>query len=367
MQRRMRIATIYLAQRVPGFEACDMGTIRWLRMSESLAARGFDVDMIVNHGEGIVERAARFRFVPPSQFQWRDYDVIKTLFHRGFETLERLGGARHPFIISKLGSVVSGSDGAEGVHFVGAERQALHATQRRIAAASRYVSILTQPSRELWERESGRDDNVLIVPTGVDRAAPPATANPYAGSGERIAVYIGTLYDGSQMHVNRQWQDTLNTLGRALRKRQIQLCVVGPGAVDALDGSAVTHLGQVPNERIWDYHYFADVGLSLAQGAVQHNESSKIYYYLRAGLPVVSETPIPNNHLIEETGLGLVAAYGDTGQMAEMVEFAVRAQWPREQAIQHMIDRHTWDARARLYEPVLTQASVESSWDSSAE
>jgi hypothetical protein len=350
----VRIATVYLTRPLAGFPAYDMAAIRWLRISESLARLGFAVDMIVNHGHGIVERGTGLRFVAPSAFRWRDYDVIKTLFHEGFETLERAGGDRHPFIVSKLGSVVGRDDTDEGVHFTGAEREALYAVQQRIVARSRYVTVLTRESRHLWVRESGRADNVLLVPTGVDRDIPPPGVNPYARFRERIAVYIGYLYDErNQVHVNRLWQRTLNDLGRALRRKQIRLCVVGAGGVDALDPDAVTYLGRVPVERIWDYHYFAHAGVALAQGPVQHNESSKLYYYLRAGLPVVSEAPIPNNHLIDATGLGSVVPFGDTMQMAEMLERAAGASAAlKARAMQHMVDQHTWDSRARVYQPL---------------
>ena len=44
--------------------------------------------------------------VPLNRIRWSDYDVVKTLFHVGFQTLADRGGGDHPFIISKLGSVV---------------------------------------------------------------------------------------------------------------------------------------------------------------------------------------------------------------------------------------------------------------------
>ena len=61
-------------------------------------------------------------------------------------------------------------------------------------------------------------------------------------------------------------------------------------------------LGKVAAEAVWDGQRAARAGVVLAQGPAQDNESSKIYYYLRTGLPVVCERPVPNAWLIEETG-----------------------------------------------------------------
>jgi hypothetical protein len=86
---------------------------------------------------------------------------------------------------------------------------------------------------------------------------------------------------------------------------------------------------------------------------VQHNESSKIYYYLRTGLPVVSESPVPNNHVIEAAGLGAIAPFGDDRLLAEAVEDAVRRRWDREAAIRHVLEHHTWEHRAAVYDRVI--------------
>ncbi len=106
----------------------------------------------------------------------------------------------------------------------------------------------------------------------------------------------------------------------------------------------------MPVDAVWDYQYFADVGVALAQGSVQHNESSKLYYYLRTGLPVVSEAPIPNNRVIEEARCGLIAPYGDDDTLAEMVEAAARRLWDRAQAVRYVLAFHTWDRRMQVYQ-----------------
>ena len=103
-------------------------------------------------------------------------------------------------------------------------------------------------------------------------------------------MYIGNLYPRDcQPELNLQWQERLNRLGARLLKRGIRLYFVGPGLTDRLDERMVTTVGPISHELIWDYQYFADVGIVLARGAAQIDDASKLYYYLRAGLPVVSE------------------------------------------------------------------------------
>ena len=355
--RRIRIATLYRKDLfTDDTPCCTMASVRWLRISEALACLGYDVDMISDGPDPVAVGGRRVRMVPHEAFDWRRYDVIKTLFHRGFETLAAASGAEHPFIISKLGSVVGDRDGVEGIHFFGAERAALYETQKRISAASRYVSVLTEPSRLLWESCFGRKTPTLMVPTAVDATIPPPGENPYRDFSEKIAVYIGNLYSESQREVNLIWQDRLHRLGRLLRRRGIRLCVIGPGRHDKLDSACATCLGKVANARVWDYQYFAHVGIVLAQGPAQHNESSKIYYYLRSGLPVVSESAVPNNFLLKETNLGFIANYGDEEQMAELVELAVHSKWEKAEAVRHILRSHTWTQRAEIYDRLIREA-----------
>jgi glycosyltransferase involved in cell wall biosynthesis len=347
------IATLCRTDHYDRFQSTKMNLIEWLRTSQALASLGYQVDMIVNTARGAAAESPHLRYVPYASFDWRRYDSVITLYHSGFDALCEAGGGDHPFVISKLGSVVGNHDATEGVYFFSEVRKDLYATQQRIHQRSRFIAINTEPSRILWRQEFAEDLNVRMVPTGVDRDIPLPCRNPYVGLGEKIAVYIGNIYAGRQREVNLLWQNKLNTLGRRLQSKKIRLCFVGVGDVDQLDPDAVAHLGAVENDRIWDYHYFADVGIALAQGPLQHNESSKIYYYLRAGLPVVSEGPIPNNGLIHEAGCGFVAPYGDDEMMADLIEAAVQRTWPKEEAALYMIANHTWDHRARVYDGLI--------------
>src|SRR6185437_11837680 len=141
-----RIVTVFANAREP-WELRDMGHIRWLKISEALARLGHDVDIATNEPRwksdpSPVSMGPRLRRVPLERVEWRSYGVVKTLFHRGFETLEQYGGARHPFLIAKLGSVVDKQD-RPGIYFFGKTREHLFAIQRKIHGAARYVTVLS--------------------------------------------------------------------------------------------------------------------------------------------------------------------------------------------------------------------------------
>lgn len=353
MNRPIRIATLYRREYFSHFSPNDMSTIRWLRISEGLADLGYEVDMIINSSDKTNQKNPNLKFIPYSRFNWRKYDVVKTLFHRGFESLRHMEGEDHPFIISKLGSVVGNHDNTEGVHFFNEEREDLYRIQKQINAKSKYISILTKPSKILWENEFDRNENLLIVPTGVDKNIPPPTNNPYKDFNEKIAVYIGNIYGEAQKEMNLLWQERLNILGNLLRKNGIRLCFIGMGDVEYLNHKYVTYFDPVGIDKIWDFHYFADVGIALAQGKVQHNESSKMYYYLRTGLPVVSEAPIPNNSLIKKTNLGFIADYNDNQMIANLAEAAIHKTWEKEESKKYMLKNHTWNRRVRIYDKII--------------
>ena len=350
MSGQIRIATVYSKTLLP---ATNMATIRWLKISEALAELGFHVDMIANTGNGIVQKSANLRLVPYGMTRWDEYDVIKTLFDNGFANLMRYGGGDHPFIISKLGSVVGPDDHTEGVYFFGKIREQLFDIQKCIAEKSRYVTVLTAPSRDLWIETFGNKHKLLLVPGAAEWHIPEPRLNPYSCFPEPIALYAGHIYDSSQPEINLLWKQRLNRLGGLLRKKGIRLCLIGTGNAEGLDEKNVTYLGAVEYDRIWDYHYFANAAIVLGQGRVQHNESSKIYYYLRTGLPVISESSIPNNYLIVDADLGFIANYGDDHQMTEMVEGAINRKWDREHAMRYILENHTWTRRGRIYGEVI--------------
>lgn len=357
-----RIVTVYTAGR-QAFAPVDMSYIRWLKISEALAGKGHQVDIATGESRWTrrwwrravpVAMGPNLRRVPLAGLRWDEYDVVKTLFHIGFETLEHFDGTRHPFVISKLGSVVAPQD-MPGVYFYGNTRARLAGIQERISRTSHYVTLLSEQARELWRSLYGNRGRELLVPGGVDSALPPRGANPYPDDSRPRCLFAGHVYfKESQPEANRILVEKLNGLGQRLSARGIRLYMIGPGDLSQLDPAHVTHLGVVEYDAAWTYIQHADVGIVVAPGPFVHNnESTKIYHYLRAGLPVVSEAGFPNDGVVAEAGLGFVVANGDLDGMARRVAEAAQRSWDRATAVEYILRRHTWDARVDVYESII--------------
>jgi glycosyltransferase involved in cell wall biosynthesis len=349
-----RIVTVY---RSNGFALDDMSGIRWLKISEALARAGHQVDLAIRGDASALPAQPNLGHVALDRVDWRAYDAVKTLFHHGFDVLGKYGGTNHPFIISKLGSVVGARD-MNGIYFYGRMRRALYATQKKIARTSRYVTVLSAEARALWHVSHGGRENVLLVPGAVDREIPPPLRDPYPADKKPRALFAGNIYDRfSQPRANRVLVNKLNALGKALTARGIRLYLLGIGDASKLDPQYVTYLGAVPYAESWDYIHSCDVGIVASAGPfMQNNESTKIYHYLRAGRPVVSEAGFPNDHVVRRARCGFVVENGDMQGMAEHVERAAREAWDREFAVQYILEHHTWDVRARVYDRLLRQA-----------
>lgn len=351
------MAKIISVYRAEGFDTLDMSGIRWLKISQALARAGHQVDMAIRGQDISLPPHPNLRRVELESVNWHAYDVVKTVFHRGFQVLEKYGGAAHPFIISKLGSVVGARD-MPGIYFYGRTRRELYETQTRIARASKYVTILTPQASDLWSECFGRRDNLLLVPGGVDAEIPPPSHDPFPDSTLPRVLFAGNVYNRvSQDTAHRVLISKLNALGKILTARGVRLYVLGVGDVSNLDKKYVTYLGAVPYAASWDYMYFANVGIVVSAGKFMHNnESSKIYHYLRAGLPVVSESGFPNDDVVRRAELGYVVASGDMRLLAEEVERALYRSWDRSHAVQYILDHHTWDVRVQVYNRLLQQA-----------
>jgi len=339
-----------------------MANVRFVRMAQALARAGHNVDLVLNRLQKPQMLEPRLREISFRFVKWSEYDVIKTSFHVGFESLLIEGGGDHPFIVSKLGSVV-GATQTDGVHFYGPVRERLFRIQEEIARRSRVVTVLTSESAQLWKREHRTSRaHLMMVPTGVDVEVPRPRENPYRAIGIEcpVAIFAGNLYARQhQPEVNAMWQERLNRIGRLLKHKAMQLVAMGSGETNFLDREAVRHVGQIEADEFWNWQQHAAVGLVLAQGIVQDNESSKIYYYLRTGLPVVCERPVPNSWLVDRTGHGAIVDYDDVEAIADAT-VRLSSSPPSQNGIaDYIVREHSWDRRAAAYAPIFAQMKGE--------
>lgn len=342
-----------------------MSYIRWYKISEALARLGHQVDIAIDESswwsfwrkKSPMILGENLKKVPLSKVRWRDYDVVKTLYREGFESLEMYGGIDHPFIISRLGTVVGPQD-MEGIYFYGKKRERSYLTQKKINQTSKYVALLNASAKGLWVTCFGPRDNILIVPGAVDRSIPPPSQDPYPRERKTRCIFAGNIFKRNYApEANTVLVGKLNQLGKFLSSRGATLYVIGPGDIGKLDRRYVSYLGIMPYEETWNYLRFADVGVELVKGRgfMHNNESTKIYHYLRVGLPVVSEEGLPNNNVIKESKLGYIVENGDLELMAQKIEEAADKDWDRDYAINYVLSNHTWDKRAEVYDKIIIE------------
>jgi hypothetical protein len=220
--------------------------------------------------------------------------------------------------------------------------------------------VLTEPSRERWLRGVGAGNTIALVPGAVDAEIPAPGADPFGDAHPRRCLFAGNIYDpASQPEAHATLVGKLNGLGRLLGARGIRLYFMGPGERRGIDAAHVTTIGAVPYERSWSYLPHAHVGLVLALGPQPNeNESTKIYHYLRVGLPTVCEAGFPNQDLVRAAQLGHVVANGDLPGLADAVEATLRSAWDRQGAVEFVLARHTWRHRALVYDALIRAAGM---------
>jgi glycosyltransferase involved in cell wall biosynthesis len=222
------------------------------------------------------------------------------------------------------------------------------------------VTVLSQAGLELWREVHGDRQGMLLVPGAADARIPPPGPNPYSSIDGKICIFSGNLYyHDSQPEANRTLSTKLNLLGRNLVGSGIRVGFQGIGDTSALDPQYVTVIGSRPYAESWNYLQHAGVGVVVSAGPFMHNnESTKIYHYLRVGLPVVSEQGFPNDYVVRESGLGFVVPSESMELMASKVIEACEREWDREAAIRYILENHTWDSRARTYQAALAECGI---------
>lgn len=338
MSRDKYIAIVYTKD--PLKPAVGMDVIRWYSLSQALAKRGYVVDMVTIAGTTRKSVSQSVQVVPFRDAPWTQYQWVKGCYQSTVPFLPR-----HPHLFFRLARVVGKSSARDRLYL-----DEYCSYQNKIASMAQGILVNDSINKFRWEKIMGRHENVYIVPNACPMDIPAKGKNPYGDSFNPIAVFLGAV-------TSRRMVSLLNQIGCELAMRNWRLWVVGKNKTDYYCGKFFplnlrfcSFKDSVTYGESWQYLYYAKVGLTIAPGPyVFENESSKIYYYLRAALPVVFEDRIPNGDVVRGVEWGDSFPYGDGKEAAQLlISWGKKKvkKTEREKVVQKVLLRHSWDERA---------------------
>jgi glycosyltransferase involved in cell wall biosynthesis len=270
------------------------------------------------------------------------YDLLKTCYHPSIRLIDNYRGP----VVCRLVRVVDEHLPERDE----SSRKELLECQDLIQSRASALVFNNQENLQRWRQLYGGGIPALIVPTGCPARIPPPGRNPYKKN-LPIILFLGSLAAPRMVEI-------LNELATRLQGK-IDIHWVGRNKAAMYGGSPHQRLnprlvehGEIQDKEIWDYIRHADIGLALATGTHPFdNDISKILYYLRGGLPVLSEEPIINNDLILETGWGKIFGYDDLDDLVDKATqiLAGRCSGNREGVMQYMAAQHSWERRVETY------------------
>lgn len=317
--------------------------IRLRAISSGLIRKGIETEVLapVDHDD-VMEGSIPVR--PLHHILKGHYDIIKTCYHFSIELIQDYEGP----IVSRIVRVVDARLPERDENW----RERLMRCQERISQRSSVLVLNNVENQRRWQLFYGHSLPVILVPTGCPALIPLPRKNPFDEKKRKI-LFLGSIAAPRMMAM-------MNTLAARLEhKAQIHLVGLNKlhwyGTEEKCDfhPSIVQH-GEVLEKDIWDYIYHADMGLALATGLhAFDNDLSKIWNYLRGGLPVLSEAPVLNNDMIRQSGLGKIFRFGDMEDLiANAISLLENPPTPerRNAAMEFMSTEHSWERRVETYE-----------------
>lgn len=321
--------------RTPGIDL-----VRLKEISSGLAGQGFQVEIVAPvESPGIWQ--AGLKVVPLAVLdEVGRYDLLKTCYH---QSIRLIGNHRGP-VISRIVRVVD-----EELPRRDRNRAELLRCQELIAQRSSAVALNNEYNAERWRARYGPTRPILLTPTGCPAEIPEPGLSPYE-PGERVVLFLGSI---AAEHMAGMLNSAARGLAGTARVHLLGLNKTGMyGQEIELEPSLIVHPPR-PEAEIWDFLHHADLGLALATGAEPFdNDISKIYNYLRAGLPVLSEEPILQNRMILKSGLGAVFPHGQAAAMIARAESLLKdppARKLRRAAAVGVAKSEAWSTRAETY------------------
>jgi len=334
----MKVAVLF--HRDPLVMSPGIDLVRLQAISGGLLDRGVETE-IVAPVPAEARLAGRIPVRPLSALDGpAGYDLVKTCYH---QSIRLLGGFRGP-VVSRLVRVVDQRLPERDELF----RRELLACQDLVSRRARAVAFNNPENRERWIGRYGREQLIVLTPTGCPAEIPEPGPNPYR-TGRPAILFLGSLAAPRMVEL-------LNAAAERLAGRA-EVHLLGRNKTALYGGQVelsplIVQHGERPEAETWDFIRFAGLGLALATGPLAFdNDVSKIINYLRGGLPVLSEEPILQNRLVRRTGLGRVFRHGDVddlvGQALALLE---RPPLERRGEVMALMAReHAWERRVETY------------------
>ena len=345
MTTQKRLGIVYTKD--PATAKVGMDIIRWFSLSKALLKRDYQVDMITVNGTSIKEIENGLRIIPIKDARWQDYTAVKSCYQSTIDFIPE-----HKFIISRLARVINPDQTDRDKKNI----EELFCKQKIISNRAKVILVNDEINRQRWLKLYKEKKDVFLLPTGCPDHFEISSVCPFKKD-KPIAIFLGSLS-------NEKIINSLNEIGYFLNKSGWLLLIGGENKTkyycdkeQKLDEKYCTYLGALTYEESFSYMHYSDVGIAIAPSPyIFENETSKIYYYLRVGLPTVSEDRIPNNNLIEYTKFGSVFPYSNNKIAAEMITKTGSSKTKSNLAdstIKYMLENHSWDVRAKYLDEVI--------------
>jgi glycosyltransferase involved in cell wall biosynthesis len=211
--------------------------------------------------------------------------------------------------------------------------------------------ILNNTENELrWRSLYGEEPPAVLIPNGCPVEIPEPGQNPF-DSNEPAILFLGSLAAPRMIGMMNEAANRLKGLAKFHLVGLNKSGLYGGDDMCSLDKLIVDH-GEMPETEVWNYIQHAHIGLALATGPhAFDNDVSKIFNYLRGGLPVLTEDPILTNELVRQTGFGKIFTYGDADDLvAKAQELLDNPLEEKKTAVMRfMVTEHSWEKRVKDY------------------
>ena len=198
-------------------------------------------------------------------------------------------------------------------------------------------------------------DTVQVIPCGAPEHEPSGAHSNHVRSDFPV-IFAGSFHQP-------QYAEFLNRLGELLINDGSLLYAIGAGSTGRLlDDRYVAYMGAADHHACHDFMAHMKAGIAIPHmGHMPYRvESTKIWAYLRYGVPTVGHEAFWNTDIIEKLSFGQVVSETTPEKYHEALR-VIRDGLPdlekRASAVTaRMLKDHSWTARAASYESLIKSA-----------